>query len=244
MVKLTIDGRQTEAKEGMMVLDVARSMNIYIPTLCTHEALSPYGACRLCMVEIATKSGRSRMVTSCLYPVEEGLTVQTNTQKVAAHRKILIELLMARCPNNAVLMDLGRRLGATPAFFPEENPGKNNNCILCGLCTRTCAEVVGQSAISFVSRGIGREMAVPFFDHWDACIACGSCSYVCPTGAIILEDKDGVRSIKMPHNEKQFELAQCEQCGSYWIPKRQIAWMAQKSGLPVEAFDKCMDCRD
>ena len=88
MVKLTIDGKQFEAAEGTMVLDVARAHNIYIPTLCDHESVSPYGACRLCMVEITTKNGRKSLVTSCLYPVEEGLTVQTNTEKYP---------LIARC---------------------------------------------------------------------------------------------------------------------------------------------------
>jgi len=110
MVKLTIDGIQFEAAAGAMVLDVARAHNIYIPTLCNHESVLPYGACRLCIVEITTKSGRKRLVTSCLYPVEEGLTVLTNSEKVAAHRKMLMQLLMARCPESEIVKELGRSL--------------------------------------------------------------------------------------------------------------------------------------
>ncbi|MDO9334178.1 MAG: 2Fe-2S iron-sulfur cluster-binding protein, partial [Dehalococcoidales bacterium] len=126
MVKLTIDGRKTEAKEGAMVLDTARALHIYIPTLCAHESVSAYGACRLCLVDITTKSGRNRMVTSCLYPVEDGLVVKTNTPQVAAHRKMLMQLLLARCPESKELQDMAKKLGVNGTPFSVEDPAKHH----------------------------------------------------------------------------------------------------------------------
>ena len=243
MVKLTVDGRPIEVKEGTMVLDVARSLNINIPTLCNHESVSPYGACRLCMVDITTKSGRNRMVTSCLYPVEDGLVVKTSTEKVAEHRRMLIQLLLARCPESKELKDMAVKLGAPDFLFPKEDPKTHHNCILCALCTRACAEIVQQSAISLVNRGVEREMGIPFFDNSDLCIACGTCAQICPTNAIIITDAKGKRRIEMPHNTMEFELAKCTVCGRYWLPKKQIAWMAKKSGQPIEFFAKCNNCR-
>jgi bidirectional [NiFe] hydrogenase diaphorase subunit len=244
MVKLTIDGRKTEAKEGAMILDVARALHIFIPTLCAHESVSAYGACRLCIVDITTKSGRNRLVTSCLYPVEDELVIKTNTPQVIAHRKMLIQLLLARCPESKELKDLANKIGVDSTPFPIEDPVKNHNCVLCALCTRACAEVVGQSAISLVNRGVEREMAIPFFDSSDACIGCGTCSYICPTGAITMTDKRGKRRIEMPNNTIEFELAKCSVCGRYWLPKKQIEWMAKKSGQPLAFFAKCTNCRD
>ena len=109
MVKLTIDSMQFEAAEGTMVLDVANTHNIYIPTLCNHEAVSPYGACRLCTVEVSKKNGRKRLVTPCLYPVEDGMVVVTNSEKVSAHRRTLMKLLMARCPESEVVKKLAQK---------------------------------------------------------------------------------------------------------------------------------------
>ena len=215
MVKLTIDSVQFEAAEGTMVLDVANTHNIYIPTLCNHEAVSPYGACRLCTVEVSTKNGRKRLVTPCLYPVEDGMVVVTNSEKVSAHRRTLMKLLMARCPESEVVKKLAQKLGVESTPFPLED---HHNCILCALCTRVCTEVVGVSAISFVNRGVEREMGIPFFENTDACIACGSCAYVCPTAAIIMEDKGDTRLIHHPWNEMKFKMAKCKGCGHYWAP--------------------------
>src|SRR4030042_2902326 len=106
MVKLTINGRTITAPEGATVLHAARVNNINIPTLCENEAVAPYGACRLCLVEITTSKGRKRLVTSCLYQVEEGLTVRTDSERIARIRRMLLELLLARCPDSEVIQNM------------------------------------------------------------------------------------------------------------------------------------------
>jgi len=240
MVTLTIDGQEVQAEEGAMILDVARDNNIFIPALCSHESVTPYGACRLCLVEV-NKNGRQRLVTSCLYPVEEGLVVNTNSERIARNRRVLMELLLARSPESKVIQDLARRLGVEKTPFPVEDHG---NCILCALCVRVCQEVVGVSAISLVNRGVQREMAIPFYDNTDACIACGSCAYICPTGAIKMEDVGDTRIITMPNNKTEFKLARCNICGKYWAPQKQLDYIARKASLPPDFFDRCPDCRD
>jgi heterodisulfide reductase subunit A len=183
---LEIDGKEVEAKEGTTVLQAAKSAGIEIPTLCYHEALSPYGACGLCIVEIAN-AGRTRLVTSCLYPVEQGLVVNTHTPQVVKARKMIIELMLARCPSAPKIQDLAQEYDVEgPRFEVEEEL-----CILCGLCTRMCEEVVGLSAINFHKRGFEREVTTPFAELSEVCSSCGACAKVCPTGAITLEDLHG-----------------------------------------------------
>jgi NADH dehydrogenase/NADH:ubiquinone oxidoreductase subunit G len=243
MVTLTIDGREVKAEEGAMLLRVSRDNHIDIPTLCDNEAVAAYGACRLCLVEINTARGRKRMVASCLYPAEEGLVVNTGTEEIIGIRRVLIELLMARCPDSEVIQDMASQLGVKKARFKLQD--NNNKCILCALCARTCEEVVGVSAISLANRGVSRELSTPFDkDFSQSCIGCGSCAYICPTHAITMDDINGLRRIKWPHNQMEFKLAKCNVCGNYWIPEKQVEHIARISGTPLEDYAVCPDCRD
>ncbi len=242
MLTLNIDGREIQAEEGKVILEVARENSMYIPSLCYNEGVAPYGACRLCLVEIVA-NGRERLVASCLYPVEEGLIVKTNSERVMANREMTMELLLARCPNVPVIQDLAKRLGVDKISFKLED----EKCILCGLCVRACEEVVGVSAISLVSRGVNREVAAPFYEPSDTCIGCGSCAYVCPLNTIEMEDVGDTRTIVFPNpkmKKTEFKLKKCKTCGNYWAPEKQLDYIIKESGSAPEIFDNCPDCRD
>lgn len=236
MVTLTIDGREVEAKEGSTILEVAREQGIYIPTLCYHDAVSPAAACRLCVVEIST-NGRSRLVASCLYPVEEQLVVRTDVERVTNVRRMVVELLLARCPNVKAVQDLAREFGLEETGFVLGD----EQCILCGLCVRICEEIVGVSAISLVNRGTKREVATPFYEASSVCIGCGSCAYVCPTGCIKVEDIGDTRVIRKWRAE--FRLRKCRLCDEYFAPEAQLEYLRKKLDLPEEEFEICPHCR-
>jgi NADH dehydrogenase/NADH:ubiquinone oxidoreductase subunit G len=175
MVTLTIDGVEVQAEEGTTLLEVAKFYGIDIPTLCYNDELTPYGACRLCTVEV-DDGKRTRLVTSCLYPVEEGIKVKTHSERVIKGRKMILELLIAKCPNSKTLQDLASKMGLEKIRFKMEN----EDCILCGLCVRMCAEQMGSGAIGFVGRGKKREVATPFRMVSESCRNCGACMYICP----------------------------------------------------------------
>ncbi len=182
MITLIIDNQKVNVKQGTTILKASEKLGIEIPTLCNHEGLAPYGACRLCVVEII-KEKENRIVAACSFPVEEGMKVLTNSDRILKRRKMIVEFLLARCPDVKVVRDLANKIGIKkPRFKP-----KNKDCILCGLCVRVCNEIVGIGAIGFVNRGKNLKVDTPFHLASDVCIGCGACSYVCPTGAIEME---------------------------------------------------------
>ncbi len=236
MVNITIDGIPLQAEKDATVLQVARENGIEIPTLCFNEALGPEGRCRLCLVEVK-KGNRTRTVTSCLYPVEEGLQVQTQTQKISRVRKMVLELLLARCPDSEVIQKMAVRMGVEqPRFRLDEG---NWKCILCGLCVKTCEEAVGVSAIGLSYRGSIKKVGTPFVEPTMVCIGCGACHFVCPTGAIKMTEENAVRRIW----GRDFKLQACKVCGYNFAPEYQLEWMSKKSGVPLEFFQTCQNCR-
>jgi bidirectional [NiFe] hydrogenase diaphorase subunit len=233
-VNLTIDGRKLQAEAGSTILQVAQNANIYIPHLCHNDELKPYGACRLCLVEITLKK-RTRMVASCIYEVAEGLEVQTVTERVLNVRKLVIELMLSRNPKAQILKDIAKKLDVEKSRFEQDIKG----CILCGMCVRTCREVVGVNAISFMSRGYTREVATPFNESPPDCIACGSCAYVCPVDFIQYSEKAGIRTIW----KTDFPLAKCSKCGRETAPVKQLDYFKESLNLPQDHFDICLHCR-
>ncbi len=189
-VTLVINGQKVTAEEGMTILGAARNAGIDIPTLCNHEDLAPFGACRLCTVEIA-KGGRSRLVASCVYPVEEGLDVQTESEPVVKGRKLILEMLLARAPGVQALRDYGIRYGVDVAKFSVDP----SFCILCGLCVNYCAEVKGKHAIGFTGRGVDRQVMFLPEVASEECGKCWECFSLCPTG--ILPSNYGLA--RVPH---------------------------------------------
>jgi len=239
MVNLVIDGKKIEAEEGTTILTAARSNGIDIPTLCYHEALEPSGACRLCVVEIG-KGSRKRIVTSCIYPAEEGLVVDTKSERVLGVRRLVLELLMARCPTSDVVQKMAAELGVSPQerFQPDADKGK---CVLRRLCVKTCEDVVGASAIGFSFRGKDKVVGPPFVEDSKACIGCGACAYVCPTGHIEMTVGNGGAERKIWG--RTFKMMPCSVCGRYFAPEDQLRSISEKTGVPMENLLVCTNCR-
>ncbi|MBU0513382.1 MAG: FAD-dependent oxidoreductase, partial [Proteobacteria bacterium] len=185
-IRFTIDGREAAVAYGTTVLEAARRLEIWIPTLCDNDALEPYGACRLCLVEIEV-GGRRRLTASCAYPVAEGLKVSTRTERVLASRRLVAELLLARCGQNEPVRELCAKLGVTDTPFPT----REEDCVLCGQCVRMCSERMRIGAISFMGRGESRKVGSPFGDLSETCLTCGTCESICPTGAITAKSSSG-----------------------------------------------------
>ena len=181
MITFKLNGKTVQGEEGQYILQVAEKFGVDIPTLCHHKALEPAGMCRLCTVELFD-GRRTRYVTACNYPIWEGMQVNTDSEGVHQGRKLIVELLLARCPDVPLLQEMAEQYGIQESRFEKEN----DTCILCGLCVRTC-EKMGANAISLTGRGVDMKVDTPFHLQTEACIACGACASVCPTGHITLD---------------------------------------------------------
>jgi heterodisulfide reductase subunit A len=225
MATLIIDRQELHAEEGQTILEVARENGIEIPTLCYHPLLEPYGACRLCVVEIVA-GGRPGLQTSCTYPIEEGLEVLTRSPSVIEARRVILGLLLSRTPNVELIQDLAREYGITEPPFPTETP--DERCVLCGHCVRTCAELVKAHVLNFSERGIERRVGPPFLEKTRQCIGCGACTIMCPTGAIeIVMERDAV------YKEKPLGPT-----SAIWVPSMQAV-----PRVPVIDTDACIRFR-
>jgi len=178
-ILLQIDGKEVKAREGMTVLEAAQSAGISIPTLCHHEKLEPYGGCRICSVEAEVR-GWTKLVVSCVYPVEQDLVVRTRSEKVDKTRKMILELLLAHAPDSVELLDFAQEYGADKDRFEKEA----SFCIHCGLCVRYCAEVKKKNAVGFVDRGIRKEISFIPKIAAEECWNCKECFPLCPTSAL------------------------------------------------------------
>ena len=206
MVQLTINGKQIEAAEGTTVLSAAKRAGIDIPTLCAHKELTPFGGCRLCLVEV---QGFRVPIASCTLPVSNGMVINTESEAIKKSRKFILSMLFSErnhfCPfcqvsggdcelqNAAYAQDMTHwpmqpgwnkyPVDSTHPYFVLDN----NRCILCRRCVRACGELVGNFTLTMAERGastlVVADTNVPLGES--TCIKCGTCVQVCPTGALI-----------------------------------------------------------
>jgi heterodisulfide reductase subunit A len=196
MPQMKLNGKDVPFEKGQTILEVAQNSGVEIPTLCWHKALLPYGVCRLCIVDVV-QGGRSRMVASCTTPAEPNMEIFTDTDKVKRARQLVMELILTQCPGQPEMLEMARKLGVEKSRFRPLEKEPDDNCILCGLCVRMCAERMGQSAIGFAERGYKRKIKPPFDAQSEVCQTCGACEFICPTKTIKLEKftKNGKKPI-------------------------------------------------
>lgn len=189
-IEITINGKKASVAKDSYLLKAVQEAGIDVPTLCHHKDLTPSGVCRLCVCEIEDQRGRKKLVTSCNYPVRSSIKVETHSERVKEHRKVLSEMYLGRWPNVPIIKTLAAKCGVTDGSrfrspLTDENP---KACVLCGRCVRACEEFIQERILDFAGRGIKRHLTMPYGEVDPHCVGCTSCAYVCPTGAIQIID--------------------------------------------------------
>jgi len=241
-IRLKIDGNEVTADEGMTVLQAAQQAGILIPTLCHHPALSNWGGCRMCVVQV---EGVPRLVASCVMPVREGMVVATTNERIIRSRRTVLEFIFAErnhncmfCPQSGdcelqqLAYDLQMDHLAVPQsfnYFPADVTNAymgidHNRCILCGRCVRACAELAGNHVLAFQNRGprslIGFDLNETL--NSSTCYACGVCMQVCPTGALFSRQRTHY-AVKGHAKDWQSTDSHCPQCGLLCPTKMVVA---------------------
>lgn len=247
-MRITVDGRIIETDSTGMLLELLEKQGTQLPRLCNHPSLTPNGACRLCVVEITKHEwgGSSKLVTSCLYPLEDGLIVLTRSEDVLKTRRGLLELYLSRYPGSELIRNLADGEGIDPSQFTAGDEQKL--CVLCGLCTRVCQDC-GPGAISTLGRGVEKQIGPGLSEIAKDCTGCRACAYICPTGAISSKQQNQAytiwnRSFELPVCEVRAELCRgcgtCEEVCPESIPRVTV----QKNGAAISRIlaEACTGC--
>ena len=231
MLEVTINGRTHWVNEGKTILQAAKEVGVHIPALCSDDRLEPFGACRLCLVEVV--GAPKPVVTACTTPVAAGMVIETETQRVVELRRGVLELLLSNHPNDCMLCEQAGRCALQdlayryqvrrnaypgerrPALPEDPNPFiayDNEKCILCGRCVRTCDEVQGVGAIDFLGRGFSTTVGTGYPGGLEEspCEFCGQCVAACPTGALVDKKSRGLGRV---HEVRRVKTT-CGYCGT------------------------------
>jgi bidirectional [NiFe] hydrogenase diaphorase subunit len=245
MPTVTMDGLKIEVANESTILDAAGKAGVWIPTLCHHPAVSPPATCRLCLVEL-DRGGRKQLVTACNYPVRDDIVVNVSSDNAVKARRGVMELLLARSPESEPLRELAGRMGVETSPHPKVTESQRD-CILCGLCTAVCEEIIGKSAIGFAGRGVERVVAAPFRQPSGDCIGCGACAFVCPVGTIRTRIHEDTGEIEISPFKSRVKLLVCGECGERLVSEPLGGDILKKTKIDWDEFRKrarlCPLCR-
>ena len=232
LITVTIDGKECTCEKGEYIFDVAKRNGIFIPTLCRHDAFEDHRACcRICIVEVVQR-GRSKVVTSCVYPIDGPCEILTQSDRIREERSVLYALLGHRAPAAESMALMAHALDENGVDRLVSIDGEK--CILCGLCVQACGSL-GTGAISTVNRGVDKMVDTPYSNPSAACVGCLSCANVCPTGAIEYTQTETTRTIW----HRDFALAFCEECGAVLGTVDSVRHAAGPDGEPATVCDEC-----